>query len=70
MQDTILILVGSLIAGATSIVIFYVGFEIGKYVQALTVQEKLESISEQVSTIRNGLRTLNKELVELLTEDK
>ena len=70
MQDTTLILVGSLIAGAICMVIFYLGFETGKYAQALTVQAQLESMSEQVSTIRSGLKTLNKELVELLTDDK
>ena len=70
MQGTTLILVGSLIAVAIFTVIFYLGFATGKYVQASTVQAQLESMSEQVSTIRSGLKILNEELVQLLIEDK
>ena len=69
-QDTTLILVGSLIAIAIFMMIFYLGFATGKYAQALTVQEQLENMSEQVLTIRNGLKTLNEELLSLITDDK
>jgi len=70
MQDITLILVGLSIAAAIFTLIFYLGFAIGKYAQALMVQEQLANISEQVSSIRSGLKTLDKELKSLLIDGK
>ena len=64
------ILVAPGIAVLICIMIFYAGYAIGKYVQALTVQAQLENISEQALTIQTGLQTLRKELNLLQIEDK
>ena len=50
--------------------IFYAGYAIGRYVQALMEQDQLESISEQALIIQAGLKTLKEELASLQIDVK
>ena len=70
MLDTTQILVASIIAVSTSILIFYLGYGTGRFVQASMARKKLENISEQVLAIRSGVKTLKKAFEELRPDDK
>ena len=69
-QDIIQTLAVSGIGVLICTVTFYAGYAIGRYVQALTGREELESISEQALIIQDGLKTLKEELRLLATDVK
>ena len=70
MQGIILTSVGLVTTGLICLVIFSVGYEIGKSVQVSTAQAELANILERVCDSRRGLKTLQQELNTVDTVDK
>ena len=61
MQDTTLTLAELIIAGVTFTAIFWIIYEIGKFVQALTALESSVNTLEQAWTTNNSVETSNQD---------